>query len=156
MKNERPDTITCPFCGKTFHGDYALSVRMVDRVCMVCGHVWASRKGSVPRRCPSCRSTEWNVSSRNAVECKKCGHSWIPRRGYIPQICPKCKSDRWNGDKPDLKLKWERKVENAVSLYSQGADCVEASVATGVPLEAIILKIRSLGDDPVRMFSKDR
>ncbi len=49
MKNERPDAITCPFCGKTFHGEYALSVRMIDRVCMVCGHVWASRKGAVLR-----------------------------------------------------------------------------------------------------------
>ena len=76
--------------------------------------------------------------------------------GYIPQICPKCKSDRWNGEKPDPKLKWERKVEHAVSLYSQGADCVDASLATGVPLEAIILKTRSLGDDPVRMFYNHR
>ena len=74
----------------------------------------------------------------------------------IPQICPKCKSDCWNGEKPDSKLKWERKVEHAVSLYFQGADCVEASLATGVPLEAIILRIRSLGDDPVRMFSNHR
>ena len=35
------------------------------------------------------------------------------------------------GDKPDSKLKWERKVEHAVSLYSQGADCGEASLAMG-------------------------
>jgi len=79
-----------------------------------------------------------------------------PARGYIPQICPKCKLDRWNGEKPDPKLKWERKVEHAASLYSQGADCVEASLATGVPLEAIILKIRSLGNNLVRMFSNHR
>ena len=37
------------------------------------------------------------------------------------------------------------------ALYSEGKGCVEAAAETGVPLEIIVLRIRDISKDPIRM-----
>ena len=153
LKQEEPDRIIkCPFCGRSFCDDRAGEICRTDRMCMVCGYTWRSRGNSIPRRCPSCRSTEWNVSRRQEVSCVKCGHKWIPRGGSRPYMCPKCKSTDWRGvlSKP-RKIYSEEDLQHAVALYSEGKGCVEAAAETGVPLEIIVLRIRDISGDPIRM-----
>ena len=146
--------IECPYCGMHFREGATFEPRYTDRMCMVCGHAWRSRGDALPRRCPSCRSTEWNVSMRKEVECRKCGHRWVPRGGCVPSKCPKCKSPSWSGAKVDPRQP-EEDLLRAVSMYSEGAGCVEASLATGVPVEDVVKKVLSLSGGPVRMLPAD-
>lgn len=147
--------IECPYCGMLFREGAVVKPRCTDRMCMVCGHAWKSRGDAVPRRCPSCRSTEWNVSAREEVECARCGHRWIPRGGCVPTKCPRCKSGSWSGEKAGSRQLKEDDLRRAVSMYSEGAGCVEASLATGVPVEDVVKKVLSLSDGPVRMLPAD-
>lgn len=80
---------------------------------------------------------------------------WIPHRGSTPYMCPKCKSTHWKGDNPPKPHSpfSEEDLLRAVSMYAQGKGCIDAARETGVPLEAVILKIRSISDGPVRMAS---
>ena len=157
MKQEEPDRIIkCPFCGRSFCDDLAAAICMTDRMCMVCGYTWRSRGNSIPRRCPSCRSTEWNVSLREKISCQMCGHEWVPRGGIKPYMCPRCKSTSWNGVVEKPKPFSDEDLQRAVVLYSQGTGCVDAAIEAGVPLEALVLKIISINDGPVRMGSARR
>jgi len=157
LKQEEPDRIIkCPFCGRSFCDDPAAAVCMTDRMCMVCGYTWRSRGNSIPRRCPSCRSTEWNISLREKVSCQMCGHEWVPRGGTRPYMCPRCKSTSWNGVVEKPKPFRDEDLQRAVVMYSQGMGCVDVAKETGVPLEAIILKIISINNGPVRMRTPKR
>ena len=87
----------------------------------------------------------------------RCGHKWIPRGGSRPYMCPRCKSTDWRGvlSKP-RKIYSEEDLQHAVALYSEGKGCVEAAAETGVPLEVIVLRIRDISGDPIRMGSARR
>lgn len=77
----------------------------------------------------------------------------MPRGGSKPYMCPKCKSPSWRGNEPKPKPFGDEDVVRAVKMYSEGKGCVDIAIDTGLPLETIVLKIRSLNDGPVRMYS---
>ena len=56
--------------------------------CFRCGHLWMQRSESLPRRCPRCHSSRWDVPVRRDTVCKFCGHEW--RMGGIDDPCPIC------------------------------------------------------------------
>ena len=155
LKQEPQEAIVrCPFCGMSFRPEHIEPVYEKDRLCLVCGYTWTSRGKKSPHRCPSCRSTEWNVRTRKQVECGRCGHRWVPRSSGPPSICPKCKSPRWNESESEPEPIPEEDIRRALSMYSEGVGCIDASLATGVPLEIIVHRISSINDGPVRMSSK--
>ncbi|MBR6203899.1 MAG: hypothetical protein IKQ60_02390 [Candidatus Methanomethylophilaceae archaeon] len=78
-----------------------------------------------------------------------------PRGGCVPTKCPRCKSGSWSGEKAGSRQLKEDDLRRAVSMYSEGAGCVEASLATGVPVEDIVKKVLSLSGGPVRMLPAD-
>ncbi len=153
MKREPSDKMCkCPFCGRVFREE-SVEAHLTDRMCMVCGHVWMSRGSALPRRCPACRSTEWNVRVKEQLECRRCGHRWFPRGTGTPMMCPRCKSIYWRGVKEEPESASEDDLRRAVARYSEGEGCVEISLSTGIPLEAIVLKIREIREGAVRMSS---
>ena len=156
MRKLAETAVTCPFCGKSFCKDSLESIYATDRLCLVCGHRWLSRSKNAPRRCPACRSKEWNVSTREEVLCGKCGHRWVPRGGCLPEKCPKCKSPNWNGSLSVPKTFENQDILHALTLYSEGMGCVEISMTTGIPLEAVAKKVLLRTDGSVRMSSKRR
>lgn len=147
--------ITCPFCGLSFMEGIE-TVRRKNRLCMVCGYTWESKGDRLPRRCPKCRSTEWNVSERRAVECVRCGHRWVPRGGHVPKKCPHCKSPDWKGKRIAAEERGKEALRKALAMYAGGSGCIEACKETGVPLETLVLKILSLGEETLRFTSEER
>ena len=145
--------IVCPYCGMSFREGCRAPVLETDRLCMVCGHTWKSRGRYIPRRCPSCRSVEWNVHTRVEVSCVKCGHRWIPRGGCNPAMCPRCKTHRWKASGKESEIAKEERLLRAVAMYSEGMGCLDVARETGVSLEELILRILAVHDGPVRMVS---
>lgn len=66
----------------------------VTLTCVRCLYEWIPRKGTLPERCPQCRSVRWN-NPNLAVSCLRCGHAWDSRDGN-PTRCPSCGSYKWN------------------------------------------------------------
>lgn len=61
--------------------------------CRRCSYKWMSR--TVPKRCPQCRTTLWNVPPNPINRCIQCGHEWSSNTAD-PKKCPSCQSQKWN------------------------------------------------------------
>ncbi len=64
-------------------------------VCVMCGHSWKAIAGTVPDKCPACKSTRWNENELIMHICVKCKHEWASRSD-VPVRCPSCRSKLWN------------------------------------------------------------
>lgn len=147
--------IRCPYCDRLFRKGREEPRGNVNRECLVCGHTWRSRGEGNPRRCPACRSLRWNRGERE-LRCAVCGYEWLSRTKGTPKRCPRCQSAKWRG--PDDGAERETRegvrpdgIGEALSMYSEGATCVEASLATGIPMETLIKALSGSGRAPVRM-----
>lgn len=87
--------------------------------CKRCHWVWAVREEGIPKMCPRCRTTHWDIEKKVFVrapmrvmfKCKRCDHPWFPKNNTkgientFSTICPKCHSYYWNLDDSELKAK---------------------------------------------------
>lgn len=80
----------CPSCGR--RQDEALNDRSLH--CNQCDYEWVRKSGALPKTCPMCRSTEWNLPKADRLMCQQCGHVWKSTSGH-PKRCPKCRSKVW-------------------------------------------------------------
>ena len=151
MKREPSDEVCkCPRCGMVFRRD-SETVHLTDRLCLQCGHVWKSRGRTLPRRCPVCRSARWNTPARENLECLRCGHRWTPRGVGVPVNCPRCKSVYWREDRVEPEEVTGDLLRKAMSMYSEGKGCLEIAMLLDIPLEDVVMEIRSVHDGFVRM-----
>ncbi len=151
MKREpSEDVCRCPRCGMVFRRD-SEAAYLTDRLCLQCGHVWKSRGRTLPRRCPKCRSTRWNTRAREELACLRCGYHWIPRGVGVPVNCPRCKSVYWRERKEEPETVTDDLLRKAVSMYSEGRGCLEIAMSLDIPLEEVVMEIRSVHDGFVRM-----
>lgn len=88
----------CPSCNKF------QTTCITDRSlhCNQCDHDWIQRRDKPPKKCPVCRSSDWNAPKHNRGSCVRCGHVWRIR-SESPKKCPKCQSEHWNGVRVDVK-----------------------------------------------------
>lgn len=63
-------------------------------LCIMCGYRWNRNPGIVPDKCPSCRSTRWNMADAHVHECLECRHEWVSRSDR-PIRCPSCRTKSW-------------------------------------------------------------
>jgi len=64
-------------------------------VCSRCSYHWKPRKtDSVPRNCPSCRSTIW-MKPFELKTCARCNYEW-GSTSEDPRRCPSCGTYHWN------------------------------------------------------------
>ncbi len=89
-RGDVPGAVTCEGMQET---DTMTSSRE-GLFCHSCGHEWVPHFDNPPKRCPRCRSTLWNVPSRQ-VECQRCGMVWMSKDGK-PRKCPSCGSFHWD------------------------------------------------------------
>ena len=69
-------------------------VNMPWNVCIMCGYRWGSGSGTMPDKCPSCKSTRWGDNDLHKHRCMACGHCWVSRSDK-PLRCPKCRTKSW-------------------------------------------------------------
>lgn len=151
MKREPSDEVCkCPRCGMVFRKD-SETVHLTDRLCLQCGHVWKSRGRTLPKRCPVCRSARWNTPARENLECLRCGHRWTPRGVGVPVNCPRCKSVYWREDRAEPEEITDDLLRKAMTMYSEGKGCLEIAMLLDIPLEDVVMEIRSVHDGFVRM-----
>ena len=81
----------CPKCGR--RQTEGLDDRFLR--CNCCDYEWIRRSPSRPKKCPLCRSEEWDSPRRVRQVCQLCGHIWVCR-GRPPVRCPRCRSSVWN------------------------------------------------------------
>ena len=74
--------------------NFTNSTRMPWNVCIMCGYRWVSNSGSIPDKCPSCKSTRWGENDLHRHKCMSCSHSWVSRSDK-PLRCPKCRTKSW-------------------------------------------------------------
>ena len=74
--------------------NFTNSTRMPWNVCIMCGYRWVSNLGSIPDKCPSCKSTRWGENDLHRHKCMSCSHSWVSRSDK-PLRCPKCRTKSW-------------------------------------------------------------
>lgn len=64
-------------------------------VCSRCSYHWKPRKtDSIPRNCPSCRSTIW-MKPFELKTCARCNYEW-GSTSEDPRRCPSCGTYHWN------------------------------------------------------------
>lgn len=64
-------------------------------VCSRCSYHWKPRKtDSIPRNCPSCRSTIW-MKPFELKRCVRCAYEW-GSTSEDPRRCPNCGTYHWN------------------------------------------------------------
>ena len=88
--------------------------------CRVCGHIWRTRSGSVPKTCPACRSSLWNRDDIQEKRCYRCGHVWHSSLDN-PARCPSCKSKVWYREILAVTCKkcgsrWESPLKNGYDV----------------------------------------
>ena len=157
---DSPDRcIRCPFCGRSFHEHRIPTSKGTDRTCLRCGHVWRSRGEGRPARCPSCRSSKWNLPDRMNV-CLRCGHEWYPRGGARSVKCPSCMARNWDvlgdGFEDAAETPVRDPLDSAEAMYAEGSSCIEAACFYGVPLETLMTRIRGKTCRNPRMTSDSR
>ncbi|MBP5734334.1 MAG: hypothetical protein J6W53_00725 [Candidatus Methanomethylophilaceae archaeon] len=151
MKREpSEDVCRCPRCGMVFRMGTE-DRHLTDRLCLVCGHAWKSRGRTLPRRCPKCRSTRWNARVREELECLRCHHRWVPRGAGVPMNCPRCKSMYWREERQEPAAVTDDLLQKAASMYSEGKGCLEIAMLLDIPLEDVVLEIRSVREGFVRI-----
>ena len=82
----------CPGCGR----DQTECTSERHLPCNQCDHDWIPKGANIPKKCPLCRSAEWNKPKANRGMCNQCGHIWRFRSGGTPGRCPFCQSKIWN------------------------------------------------------------
>lgn len=155
--------IKCPYCGRIFREGREEPRGNADRTCLVCGHSWRSRDGGIPRRCPACRSLRWNQGEKK-LRCAACGYEWTSRIKGMPKKCPRCQSTGWRvpgAGRAEHEMQAREnsgpdRIGEALTMYSEGATCVEASIATGIPIETLMKALSKNGSAPVRMKRRER
>jgi transposase-like protein len=65
--------------------------------------------------------------------------------------CPRCKSLYWRERKEEPAVVTDDTLRCAVSMYSEGKGCMEIAMALDIPLEAVVLEIRSVHEGFVRI-----
>lgn len=63
------------------------SVEESSAYCYRCGHYWNLRGEAMPKRCPRCRSSRWDVPEERQIRCS-CGMTWTLTDSK--QCCPSC------------------------------------------------------------------
>lgn len=91
----------CPCCGKR-QSEAASDIALH---CNQCDYEWNRRATGLPKKCPLCHSSEWNLPKVERLMCQQCGHLWRNKRGH-PSRCPKCQSRLW--DKPLKAVRCQR------------------------------------------------
>lgn len=91
----------CPSCGH--RQNEPLSDRSLH--CNQCDYDWVRRGDGLPKRCPLCRSADWNLPKPDRLMCQQCGHIWKNQSGH-PSKCPRCQSRVW--DRPSRAVLCQR------------------------------------------------
>lgn len=83
--------------------------------CYRCGHLWMPKTEAVPRRCPRCHSSRWDVPERKLRLCKFCGTEF--QMDSLGDPCPSCgrRQDEGLTDRSlrcnQCDYEWRRKLE---------------------------------------------
>lgn len=92
----------CPGCGR--YQTECISERHLH--CNQCDHDWIRKSFDMPKKCPLCRSLDWNKQKADRSMCNQCGHIWRLRSEGRPQRCPSCQSRIW--DRPLKAVRCQR------------------------------------------------
>lgn len=93
--------VPCPACGR--RQNEGLTDRSLH--CNQCDYDWMRKSDSLPKTCPMCRSTEWNLPKASRLMCQQCGHVWRNTISH-PKRCPSCRSKVW--DQPLRAVRCQR------------------------------------------------
>lgn len=93
--------VPCPSCGRL--QQEALTNASLH--CNQCDYEWIRRGSDNPKRCPMCRSADWNLPKADRLMCQQCGHVWR-KQTECPAKCPHCQSKNW--DQPLRAVRCQR------------------------------------------------
>ena len=129
-------------------------VNMPWNVCIMCGYRWRSGSGTMPDKCPSCKSTRWGDNDLHKHRCMACSHHWVSRSDK-PLRCPKYRTKSWaTHTRSEVgKCRFSLSVIDSLKRIEDESACIAYLMdVEGLDCsDAHILYLDNLGFDTIRI-----